>query len=134
MYLAGQVVTHKELEDAFKQSFLELPYPVSANRYWRRAGVRLYVSPEAKAYKEAAALAAKEAGLKVAEGPISLVIHLSPKNGICMDLDNCLKVAIDALNGVAYRDDKQIRKITAERLPADGVGGLRVWVMEMGGV
>ena len=43
-------------------------------------------------------------------------ITLTPKNGICMDLDNALKVSIDALKGIAYADDSQVRKITAQRV------------------
>lgn len=32
------------------------------------------------------------------------------------DLDNYLKLAFDALNGVAFDDDKQVVKITAVKL------------------
>jgi crossover junction endodeoxyribonuclease RusA len=31
-----------------------------------------------------------------------------------MDLDNCLKVTLDALQGVAYDNDAQIKRIVAE--------------------
>lgn len=112
---------------------LSLPYPVSANRYWRTIvqGKRalVFVSDEAKRYKRDAGWLARGAGLRQPyECPVELRITLTPKNGICMDLDNALKVTIDALKGIAYVDDSQVRKITAERAPADGRGGLIVEV------
>lgn len=46
-----------------------------------------------------------------------------------MDLDNALKVTIDAMNGVAYEDDKKIRRIVAERgAPVQG-GALTVEIL-----
>lgn len=116
---------------------LVLPYPVSANRYWRtvvnkKTGHAMtFVSQEATSYKSEAGWLAKAAGIK---GPlrcaISLSFRLVPDNGVCMDLDNALKVAIDALNGVAYFDDKQVRKITAERAEPDGRARLEVEIEE----
>jgi crossover junction endodeoxyribonuclease RusA len=112
---------------------LELAYPVSANRYWRTVMPKGHsrpmtmVSPEAKAYKAECGWKAKAAGVR---SPIldtvELRIQLVPKNGICMDLDNALKVVIDALKGIVYQDDSQVRKITAERTSPNGVGGLVV--------
>jgi len=31
------------------------------------------------------------------------------------DIDNCIKFVLDALNGVAYHDDKQVAKVTATK-------------------
>ena len=111
---------------------LSLPYPVSANRYWRsfRSGSRavVTVSSEAKAYKQEVGLIALQARMRVMEGPVALNVTLVPKNGTVMDLDNCLKVTLDALKGIAYADDKQVRKIVAQYAPADGKGGLLVSV------
>ena len=126
---------------------LSLPYPVSANRYWRsfvpkgwsRAVVTL--SPEAKAYKEAAGWAAKVAGFRVPlSGHVELTIQLHPKQPKkaknpdevrCIDLDNCIKITLDALNSIAYTDDSQVRKITAERAQPHGDGVLVVTVSEL---
>lgn len=112
---------------------LELPYPVSANRYWRttvaKGRAMTFVSTEAKAFKRDVGWLAKGAGLRQPfECPVELRITLTPKNGICMDLDNALKVSIDALKGIAYVDDAQVRKITAERTAPDGKGGMIVEV------
>lgn len=110
---------------------LELPYPVSANRYWRtivqKNRAMVFVSDEAKRYKRDAAWLAKAAGIRTPFlTTVELRIQLVPKNGICMDLDNALKVTIDALKGIAYQDDSQVRKITAERTAPNGKGGLIV--------
>lgn len=91
---------------------LTLPNPPSANRYWRRAGRHIHKSAEAKAYQEAVAWLAH--GVQPLQGEVA--VHLAwyrpAKRG---DLDNRIKVILDALNGVAYEDDKQIVKIIAER-------------------
>lgn len=108
---------------------LVLPYPVSANRYWRtvvnkKTGRAMtFVSKEAEAYKTEAGWRAKAAGCRVPmRGAVELRVRLVPKNGVCMDLDNCLKVTIDALKGIVYADDSQVFKIVAERADADPTG------------
>jgi crossover junction endodeoxyribonuclease RusA len=104
---AGRVIT------------LMLPYPISANVYWRttvvRGRVMTYVSPAAKLYKSDAGWLAKSLGVKVLEGDVSVSYVLYPKltaadvaSKVRVDLDNALKVLGDALNGVAWIDDKQI--------------------------
>lgn len=95
---------------------LTLPYPPSANRYWRttRQG-RTYVSPDAKAYKRAVADRARAAlvGPPLAgEVALTLAVFRPRKAG---DLSNRIKVLEDALIGIAYRDDAQVRRIVAER-------------------
>lgn len=112
---------------------LTLPYPVSANRYWRsfvpRGGRRAIVvpSPEAKRYKRDVANLASAAGMRpIAQGPVEFRCRLVPANAICLDLDNALKVVLDALRGIAYRDDSQVRLIHAERADADPAGGRRL--------
>jgi len=74
---------------------------------------------------------AREAGMREPmTGAIALDMWLTPKNRICMDLDNALKVMIDALKGVAYADDSQIEAITAAKLPP-GKPGMLVWLRQL---
>lgn len=116
---------------------LVLPYPPSANRMWRsyvpkgwsRAVVAL--SPEAKSYKLACGWLAKEAGFgKPTTRPIALKLTLIPKNGVVMDLSNCLKVTEDALQGVVYENDRQVKAISLEYGQPDGKGAVIVEVSE----
>jgi len=138
---------------------LVLPYPVSANRYWatmayfdretRKPMARTYVTEEAKAYKLEVAWLAKAAGFKapttrpIEVGRITLFAPatrlrrdkfmklVEVKNSVVLNLDNCLKVTFDALNGVVYVDDKQLKRIRGpiEYAEPSGRGGL---VIEIG--
>lgn len=122
---------------------LTLPYPISANRYWTqfRLGQRMMQAPskEAKAYKATTVIRAKQAGItKPLTGRIALTIGLYPglpkdaakrmrRDPVAwddtvrsIDLDNALKVLIDAIKGVVIDDDKWVRRIVAERFEPDG--------------
>lgn len=114
---------------------IRLPYPVSANRYWRSFRGMTVRSKEADAYKRTAAHSAFIAGWCVLDCPVVVAITLHPKRtkkGLAsatrMDLDNCIKVTLDALNGVAYRDDRQVVRLVAEVGDAVEMGGLSVAV------
>ena len=124
---------------------LVLPWPVSANRYWRsfvprghqRAIVTL--SDEAKAYKQEVGWLAKAAGVrKPIPGRVSVDVRLYPLRPAdwakraakdpagwddtvrCIDLDNARKVLYDALKGVVFEDDKWVRQDSAARMEPDG--------------
>lgn len=91
---------------------ITLPYPPSANRYWRNFRGRMVVSAEAKAFKVQAALIAKLAGAQMIAGAVSMLVDIyrPARRG---DLDNTLKVTIDALQGIFYENDSQIVEIHA---------------------
>lgn len=46
-------------------------------------------------------------------GALKFVANFYRKNAVSADLDNLLKLTTDALNGIAFVDDKQIKKIRA---------------------
>ena len=132
---------------------LTLPYPVSANRYWRpvRIGAHITIVPtkEAKEYRKEVAYLALGAGIrKTIPGRVALTIRLYPhrpqdfktrqrKHGPawddtvqCLDLDNANKVLLDSLKGVAFEDDAWVRRIHAERMEPDGNGARVVVTIE----
>lgn len=103
---------------------LTLPFPPSANEYWKSSRGRGPVpSAEAKAYKAAVARLAVTGGLLPLFGPVTVVLtaYRPRRSG---DLDNVLKVMNDALNEVAWLDDDQVVNITAAR--ADDAANPRV--------
>lgn len=126
---------------------LTLPIPPSANRYWRTFTPRghkralVVVSEEARAYKADIAAMAMISKVRPLQGRVSLTVRLYPSRPLdwkrraskdalgwddtvrCIDLDNALKVLIDALKGIAYGDDSWVRIIHAERCEPDEKGG-----------
>lgn len=124
-------------EKSLKRPILRLAYPVSANRYWRTFRGRTIRSSEADVYKASARVVAERFGVVEIQGPVSVSIALLPKltkRGLAsltrMDLDNCIKVTLDALNGIAYFDDAQVVNLSARIGPAVEGGGLEVCVEE----
>jgi crossover junction endodeoxyribonuclease RusA len=130
---------------------LTLPYPISANRYWRAVTIKghavMVPTKEAKQYKADVGWIAKGAGVRSPlQGRVSLHVKLFPQRPQdwakrsqrnpdtwdddvrCIDLGNAEKVLSDALNGVAWVDDKQLHRITLERCEPDGEGRVELTI------
>lgn len=115
---------------------LALPYPISANVYWRSFRGRMVISAEARAYKALAAKLALLAGIRPASGPIALTLVYHPRKPKKassrpvrrMDTSNVVKVAEDALNGVAFHDDSQVVELHVVVGAPIPDGGLKVFV------
>lgn len=96
---------------------LTLPYPPTANKYWRVFRGRAVKSAEAREYQRQARLlfmvehCARSVCLS---GPVAVYVKAYRPRKLG-DLDNTLKVALDALKGLAFEDDSQIVAINAER-------------------
>ncbi|BEP44058.1 RusA family crossover junction endodeoxyribonuclease [Variovorax sp. V15] len=124
---------------------LTLPYPISANRYWRTtvrgSFVSTYVSTEAKEFKEQVGWVCKAAGIRAPlPGRVAISVQLYPerprdwalrqrKHGAtwddsvrCLDIDNANKVLLDAIKGIAIEDDKWVRRLSSERMEPDEKG------------
>jgi crossover junction endodeoxyribonuclease RusA len=135
---------------------LTFPPAISANRYWRsfvpRGHTRaiVVVSDEAKAFKSQVRWIAKQAGIRTPfSGRVQVDCQLYPampkdaasrmrKHGDgwdddvrSIDLDNALKVTIDALKGIAYEDDKQVWRINAERMEPTGDARMVVTITQI---
>lgn len=94
---------------------LTLPYPPSANRYWRVWRGRAVKSTEARKYQDNVRLMllrSRHLGPRNFQVRMTVDIYRPAKRG---DLDNSLKVIIDALKGIAYKDDSQVVEIHARR-------------------
>lgn len=120
---------------------LSLPYPVSANRYWRSGkNNRIYLSPEAKSYKKqvrAIALASGVLNPMVGHVEVMALFHArankdGTESGSVLDLDNVTKVLLDAMNNLVYVDDKQVRRYLVEFSHPIKGGGLTVTVSPRG--
>lgn len=122
---------------------LVLPYPISANRYWRPVPIGKHVTivptTEAKQYRRTVAQLCAVAGVtKALQGRVEVAVQLYPHRPQdwqkrqrlhgeawddtvqCLDIDNANKVLLDALKGVAIEDDKWVRRLVAERMEPDG--------------
>ena len=94
-----------------------LPYPPTANTYWRVWRGRAVKSAEAREYQRKVKLLAKATlGRDVGplRGPVrvEVSVYRPQRRG---DLDNTLKVILDALRGIAYGDDAQVIHLVARR-------------------
>lgn len=112
---------------------LNLPYPVSNNNNARMVNGRVITSKAAKAYKADVGWLARVAKCPMLEGDVIVNVFLHPKMNLDgaasknrLDLDNSLKLGLDALNGIAWKDDKQITRIYAAVSTPMINGGLTV--------
>lgn len=128
---------------------MRLPYPLSANRYWRPVPIRgkggvlirtmIVPTDEAKAFKEDIGWRVKAYGVRAPlQGRLSVDIRVYPARPQdwakrtardplewdtdvrCIDIDNARKVFFDAFNGVLWGDDAQVWRDSAERMEPAG--------------
>ncbi len=90
----------------------------SVNRYWRHTKQgHHYISQEGREFKEKLQWMAKAKKVKPTSEAVELHLYWYCKktcNG--GDLDNRLKVILDALEGIVYKNDKQVVKIVAKKI------------------
>lgn len=122
---------------------LTLPYPISANRYWKAITIpgRTMMAPskEAKVYKAEVAKIARQCGLATPlDCRVRLDLDLYPQrpqdwarrariNPLnwdddvrCIDLGNAEKVLSDALQGIVFTDDRWVWDMRKRRMEPDG--------------
>ena len=110
---------------------LQLPYPVSMNSIWRVYKGRQVQSKEAIKYKNEVKYIATQKKHPITHDNVSVILELQPKQTIsgrayekCIDLDNCIKATLDALQGVIIANDKQVKRIYAyygDPIPGGGL-------------
>ena len=92
-----------------------LPYPVANNRMYRNWHGRMVLSAEGRAYKDHVAWIAKTHKVKLIDGDVAVTMLFHPRQNkdgsaskVRQDIGEISKGIFDALNGIAYHDDKQI--------------------------
>ncbi|MDE1138174.1 MAG: RusA family crossover junction endodeoxyribonuclease [Paraburkholderia tropica] len=131
-----------------------LPYPLSANKYWRPVTLngRAMIVPtkEAKAFKADIAWRLLDAGVRrPLAGRVQIHLDLYPArpkdwqarqrklgacwddNVMCIDIDNARKVLYDAFKGVLIVDDKWIWSDSATRREPDGEARVVVTITQI---
>ena len=93
-----------------------LPPPIALNSYYGHTG-RVFLSERGRAFRDEAAFMALTQGAEVVEGELSVTIRVYNTR---MDIDAPLKGTLDALNGIAWLDDKQIKRLTISMLSDKG--------------
>jgi len=88
------------------------------NNYWRTTIVKnrihTYITPKGRQFKKALGWVAKVVCDNPFENDCELKIKLFFKNKN-RDIDNAIKPILDALQGVVYVNDVQVKKITVEK-------------------
>lgn len=92
---------------------LALPYPPSANTYWRRNGHRYFIAPAGVAFRTEVEARCLSIGMRPLAGPVRLSVSLVPGDRRRRDIDNALKPLLDALtHGRAWADDSQVKALS----------------------
>lgn len=100
-------------------------------RFARTGGhVRTYTPRSGSIYEAKVAEAYKACGGTVVDGPVCVIVKVfrplpksKPKkvteewDRYKPDIDNILKIVMDGLNGVAYKDDKDVAMVIAAKVP-----------------
>lgn len=88
---------------------LELPWPPSANHYYRRVGPRTLISRAGREFRRQVAQILATRRLSPALGRLAVTVEVFPPDRRKRDTDNLLKSLLDALqHGGAFPDDGRI--------------------------
>lgn len=100
---------------------------VSSTRFWvpgkpvvkqrpRLSHGHVYTPATTSAYEEFVGVCAKAAGAVPLDGDVAITIFVFVQSGRHGDIDNYVKAVLDGLNGIAYRDDRQVVQIFAAKV------------------
>lgn len=108
-----------------------LPYPPTANTYWRRAGTHIHLSARGAKYIQAVQGRVLRAGRPKALGGECVVDIFSwPPDNRVRDIDNIQKPLLDSLvKAGVLADDRFVARLTTTRGPKvqDGAVLVRIW-------
>lgn len=90
------------------------PVPKARPRFKRGGGV--YTPRKTKEYEERVGWCAKQVIKNPLNGEIAVNIIVYVKNNVYPDLDNIGKSILDGLQGIAYRNDRQVSIFSIQRV------------------
>ena len=101
------------------QVSVELPWPPSVNRYWRRNGNRYFICVDGVKFRnDVSMLCHKYLHMFDGQVRLSLSIAAYPPDKRRRDLDNVLKAIGDSLeHAQVFKDDNQIDRLVVSRMP-----------------
>lgn len=111
-----------------------LPYPPSANRYYRHSRGFNYISKEGKEYREKVKDLIKLINLKInLKCRVSITVYIAPPDNRRRDIDNIGKALFDALTYSGFwADDSQVDAMKFVRCRKVKAGRLFIKVRELG--
>lgn len=93
---------------------IDLPWPPSVNRYWRRVGSKTLLSKDAREYHQAVLRVTENA--EHFDVPVEVSILAYPPDRRRRDLDNVLKAILDSLEKAGVlKDDSLVDMLRIER-------------------
>jgi len=111
---------------------IDLPWPPTANRYWRNVAGRMVLSRDGRRYREAVdglvwRLCREGGGVGFGESDLEVTIEAHPPDRRRRDLDNLLKPLLDALQHAGlFADDSQIVSLRIRKCCVAADGFVRV--------
>ena len=98
---------------------LELPWPPTANTYWRRNGARYFISKSGQEYRRSVYFICHAfRGMFHSDNRLKVTILAYPPDKRKRDLDNLGKACMDSIQyAKVFEDDSQIDELTFKRMP-----------------
>jgi len=98
---------------------ISLPWPPTANTYWRRRGNIYFISPKGLAYRNNTILECYNfRGCFSEDKRLRVIVEAFPPDKRRRDIDNIFKVLLDSLQyAKVYEDDSQIDYLCVQRMP-----------------
>ena len=96
-----------------------LPWPPTANTYWRRQGARYFISQRGQKYRlDTTKTCIPYRNHFKDDDRLKLSIKAFPPDRRRRDLDNLFKSVLDSLQfACVYKDDNQIDELSIKRMP-----------------
>lgn len=109
----------------------DLPWPPSANRYWRNFRGRMVISKEARDYRTKVGY--QKSHLPQVKAGARLVVDMLayPPDRRKRDVDNLIKITLDALEKGLGFNDCQVDKLSIERKEVVQNGLMNVTIREI---